>query len=178
MSALALRIVIRLLLCAACSWLVWRFGGLAVMVATAPLYGVALARPLLDLASELRHGARAAVWRPLEGRHCVFRGTPVQVLEDEQHCRWVRAADVRRIVGFTASDGALALTYPNGWRAMGRPAQPHFSDDALIVHLSKETTPEALRFRHWAEREIAFPARRTRERLGIRLAAPDFVERN
>ena len=50
---------------------------------------------------------------------------------------------------------------------MGEPAQPHFSDDALITHLSKERAPEALRFRHWAEREIAFPAQRLREHLGI-----------
>jgi hypothetical protein len=178
MSSLALRIATRLLLCAVCSWAVWRFGGLATMVVTAPLYGIALARPLLDLASDLRHQTRAIVWKPLEGRHFVFRGIPVQVLEDAQHRRWVRAADVRRIVGFTASDGALALSYPNGWRAMGRPVQPHFSDDALIMHLSKETAPEALRFRHWAEREIAFPARRQRERFGIRLDAPDFVERD
>jgi hypothetical protein len=144
-------------------------------VATAPLYGVALARPLLDLASEVRHRTRAAVWKPLEGRHYAYRGIPVQVLEDDQHCRWVRVADVRRIVGFTASDGALALTYPSGWRVMGQPAQPHFRDDALIVHLSKERSAEALRLRHWAEREVAFPAKRLRERLGIRLAAPDQV---
>jgi hypothetical protein len=153
---------------------VWRLGGLTAMVVTAALYGIALARPLLDLAGELRRQSHALVWRRLEGRHFVFRGVPVQVLEDDRHRRWVRAADVRRIVGHTATDGALALTYPNGWRSMGRPARPHFSDDALIEHLSKETAPEALRFRHWAEREIAFPARRLRERLGIRIDVHDF----
>ena len=167
MSAVIVRIAVRLALCAACSWLVWRFGGLVVMVTTAPLYGVLLARPLLDLASELRHHTRALAWRSVEGRHFAFKGIPVQVLEDDTHHRRVRAADVRRIVGFTASDGALALTYPKGWRRMGAPAQPHFSDEALITHLAKENTPEAVRFRHWVEREIVFPARRRREHLGI-----------
>ena len=175
MRGVVLRIAIRLLLCAAASWAVWRIGGLALMIVTAPLYGIALARPLLDLASDLRQHARAAAWRTLEGQHFVFRGIPVQVLEDDEHRRWVRAADVRAIVGHTASHGALALTYPSGWRAMGRPAEPHFSDEALIAHLSKESSPEALRFRHWAEREIAFPARRLRARLGIRPRAPDFA---
>jgi hypothetical protein len=168
MSVLSLRIALRLLLCAGCAWLAWRFGGLVVMVCTAPLFGVALARPLVELASDMRHHTRAAVWMPLEGRHFAYRGLPVQVIEDERHTRWVCAADVRRIVGFTANDRALALTYPNGWQLMGRPAQPHFSDDALIAHLRKETAPAALHFRHWAEREIAFPARRVRARLGIR----------
>jgi hypothetical protein len=168
MSEVVRRIAWRVALGAAVAWCAWRLGGLTTMVGTLPLFGVLLARPLIDLASALRHAARAAVWRPLEGRHFVFRGTPVQVLEDDDHRRWVRAADVRRVIGHTASNGALALSYPQGWRSMGRPAEPHFSDEALIAHLAKETSPDALRFRRWAEREIAFPAQRLRGRLGVR----------
>ncbi len=134
------------------------------MVCTAPLYGVLLAKPLLDLMSEMRHQTRVLVWRPLEGRHYVYRGMPVQVIEDDAHVRWVRAADVRGIIGFTASDGALALTYPAGWRQLGEPAQWHFSDEALLTHLRKENSAEAGRFVHWVERTIAFPARRLRAR--------------
>ncbi len=176
--SLALRVAIRLALCAAVSWVLWRIGGAALMMWSAPLYGTALARPLIDLASELRHATRAAVWRPLEGRHCAYRGTPVQVLEDEEHVRWVRAADVRRIIGHGSSNGVLALTYPNGWRTLGKPAEPHFSDEALIAHLRTETSPEALRFRHWAEHTIAFPAQRRRARLGIRRHPANHVEPN
>ena len=160
------RIAWRLAVCVLVSWCVWRLGGLAPMVATAPLYGVLLAKPLLELMSDMRHQTRVLVWRPLEGRHYVFRGTPVQVIEDDSHVRWVRAADVRRIVGFTASDGALALTYPNGWRLMGQPPEPHFSDEALVTHLRKENSAEAGRFMHWAERTIAYPARQLRARRG------------
>ena len=78
--------------------------------------------------------------------------------------RWVRVADVRRIVGFTSSDGVLALTYPGGHRVMGNPPQPHLSDEALLIHLRKEGSADAHRFMHWAERTITFPARRVRER--------------
>jgi hypothetical protein len=165
MNETLVRIGWRLALCLFASWLVWRIGGLVPMVCTAPLYGVLLAKPLIDLSSDLRHQTRALVWRPLEGRHYVFRGTPVQVIEDESCVRWVRAADVRRIVGFTASDGALALTYPNGWRLIGKPPEPHFSDEVLLTHLRKENSAQALRFMHWAERTIAYPARRLRERI-------------
>ena len=164
MNTALVRIAWRLALCGLVSWFVWRVGGLVPMVATAPLYGVLLARPLLDLVSDLRHQTRVLVWRPLEGRHYVYRGTPVQVLEDDTQVRWVRAADVRAIVGFTASDGALALTYPDGWRVLGKPPQAHFSDETLLVHLRKENSAEAGRFVHWAERTITFPARRLRER--------------
>ena len=103
------------------------------------------------------------MWRSLEGRHHAFRG--LQVLEDAEHHRWVRVADVRRIVGHTASDRALALTYPAGWRMLGRPLQPHIRDDELIAHLRTQRSPEALRLRHGVEREIAFPAKRVRDRV-------------
>jgi prophage antirepressor-like protein len=45
------------------------------------------------------------------------------------------------------------------------------SEEALLAHLLKERAPEAARLRVWVEREIVFPARRERERLGIRLPA-------
>jgi prophage antirepressor-like protein len=45
------------------------------------------------------------------------------------------------------------------------------SEEALLAHLRKERAPEAARLRVWVEREIVFPARRERERLGIRLPA-------
>lgn len=148
MSTLLLRIAIRLLVCGAVSWFVWRCFGLTVAVASAPLYGIALAWPPIELASDLRHATRAAVWRPLEGRHFAYRGTPLQVLEDDDHRRWARAADVHSGVGHTATNGALTPTYPGGWRSVGRPTEPHFSNEALIAHLIKQSAPEALRFRH------------------------------
>lgn len=171
MKALAATFAVRIALCAALSWLAWRVGGLYGVCVSLVAWGFALTRPLIDLAIELHGVARVSTWSPLEGRHAVFRGLPVQVLEDIDHVRWIRAADVRRIVGITASDGALSLTYPHGWRAMGRPASAHFSAEALLVHLGKERLPVAVKFRRWVEREIAFPARRQRERLGIRLLA-------
>ena len=47
-------------------------------------------------------------------------------------------------------------------------------DEALLAHIAKERTPEAVRLRQWIEREIVFPARREREQRGIRLDALDF----
>jgi hypothetical protein len=161
-------IAVRLAGCTFVSWAVWRWLGPAPMVATAPLFGVALARPLIDLASELRRAMQHAHWRDVQGEHYAFRGRPVRVVEDVEHVRWVRLADVRAIVGFTASDGALALAYPEGLRRLGRPGEPHLRDEALLAHLGKERSPEALRLATWVEREIVYPARRRRERLASR----------
>jgi prophage antirepressor-like protein len=116
---------------------------------------------------------RRANWRELEGRHYAFKGRTIQVVEDVDGRRWVRLADIRAITGHTASDAALQVTYSTGWRLLGRPPLPHLSDEALLTHIAKERTPEAGRLRQWIEREIVFPARRERERRGIRPAALD-----
>ena len=163
-------IVVRLAGCTLICWLVWRTFGLVAMLPTLPLFGIALARPLLDLASALGHQMRRAHWRDVNGRHYAYRGRPVRVVEDDERGRWVRLADVRAIVGFTASDGALAVSYPDAVLRIGSPPAPHVRDEALLAHLGKERSPEALRLRHWVERTIVFPSRRERERLGIRSA--------
>jgi len=165
-------VAVRLAGCTLLSWLVWRSFGAAPMVITLPLFGIALARPLLDLASALRHQMNRAHWRDVQGRHYAYRDRPVRVVEDIERRRWVRLADVRAIVGFTASDGALAVAYPEGVLRIGRPAEPHMRDEDLLTHLEKERFPEAVRLRIWVEREIVFPARRERERLGIRTPPP------
>ena len=168
MIAILRTIAIRLLLCGLVTWAAWRYAGLTSAVVTVVLYAIALPKPLIDLASELRHQYRRAHWRDREGRHYVYHGMPLSVHEDVDHRRWVGLVGVRAIVGFTASDSALSRTYPDGWGLFGRPPEPHLRDDALIAHLTKERSPTALKFRHWVEREIAFPARRQRERYGIR----------
>jgi hypothetical protein len=146
--------------------LLWRLIGVFGVLMSLPLLGLLVARTLVDLGIEVHYQVKHAHWRHLEGRHYAFRGNRVSVFEDGQHRRWVRLADVRAIAGFTASDGALAITYRDGVRSLGRPAEPHIADEALLAHLAKERSPDALRLRRWVEREIVFPARRQRERLG------------
>jgi hypothetical protein len=161
--------------CAALAWGLHRLGfPLAVLLWIGALAGIVLARPLLDLAIGIYQAMRRANWRELEGRHYAFKGRTVHVVTDADHQRWVRLADIRAIAGFTASDAALQVTYPAGWRLLGRPAVAHLSDEALLVHIAKERTPQAVRLRIWIEREIVFPARREREHHGIRLEGLDF----
>ena len=166
-------IAFRLGCCLFASWTVWRFLGPAPMVLTLPAYGLLLARPLIELASAVRLLMKRAHLAPVEGRHYAFRGRSVQVIEDVERRRWVRIADVRAIVGFTASDGALAISYPDGVRRLGPAVEPHIAEQALLVHLRKERSAEAARLRLWVQREIVFPAQRERERLGIRVPAFD-----
>ncbi len=172
--SLAWSFAIRLTVCIVFAWLAFRLGGVLSLVPSLGLFGILLAKPLVELASALRHAIRAQAWKPVQGRYFAYRGEPVQVLEDEDHRRWILASDVRRIVATNTSDNALALTYPSGFRNIGKPAEPHFSDEALLAHLATDHSAEALKFRHWVERDIAFPARRLRERYGVAEQASGF----
>lgn len=167
-------IAIRLALCAAATWGLWRLGVGTGLLFMAGVVGIVLARPLMELTIALWHEMRRANWRELEGRHFAFKGQPVRVVEDNDYQRWIRLADVRAVAGFTASDTALKVTYPRGWSLHGRPPELYLSDEALLAHLAKERSPATARFRHWVEQEIVFPARRQRERHGIKLDSLDF----
>ncbi len=173
MIGIVVSIASRLAVCVLLSGAVWHWLGALSMVPTLPLFGILLARPLIALASALRDEMKRKHLAAVEGRHYAFRGRRVQVVDAADRRRWVRLADVRAIVGLTASDGALAISYPDGVRRLGRPAEAHVSDEALLAHLLKERAPEAARLRLWVEREIVFPARRQRERLGIRSQRKD-----
>lgn len=169
-------IALRVAACTAATWGAWRMFGASGLVFVAPLVGVAFARPLIELGATAFRAMRHANWRHVEGRHYAYRGRSIGVIEDADGQRWIRLGDVRAIVGFTASDGAFAIAYPDGLRRIGRPVEPYIGAEALLVHLGTERRPKAIRLRIWVEREVAFPARRKRERLGIRTTSADGRE--
>ncbi len=176
MKKVLLRGFLITLACCAFSAAAWYFINIYAMVISLPIFGIALSRVIIDFVAEMRISARDAALAHLDGVYFSYRGTGLQVLEDEEHCRWVPTNEVRRIVGSAAPDRLLALTYPTGFSAMGEPEQGHLRDDALMAYLAKEPSMPAIKFKNWAERNIAFPARKQRERLGIRLAEPTAKE--
>ena len=144
----------------------YSFGKFAFLFAS-PLLAVGLRRPLLALASTVRHKMRTLVWLPVHGQHYVFRDITIHVLEDDRGERWIPLADVQKVVGKTAAERALAATYPGRLKTMGSPARPYIRDDALVAHLGKVNQPEALRLSVWVERNIALPGRRKKKNLAI-----------
>lgn len=149
---------------------VWRMGPFAAVILS-PLLAAAVARPVLNLIANFRHGVRAHVWVPAHGQHYVFKGITIHVQEDDDYCRWVNLADVRKVVGMTATDRVLAAAYPGRVQATGRPPRTWLRDDALVEHLAKENDPTALRLRTWVERTIMLPGRRVQQNRGVRMSA-------
>ncbi|MDQ6683995.1 MAG: hypothetical protein M3Z16_02605 [Pseudomonadota bacterium] len=112
MKSILATIGIRFALCSALTWLLWEMGFGVGTVFMAGAFGIALAKPLIELAGALRHGCRAAVWRPVQGRYYAFRQRPIDVVEDEdgQRAGW-RLAEVRAVVATCAHGATLQVTY-------------------------------------------------------------------
>ena len=146
----------------------WRLGPAAI-VWTSPLLAACIARPVMNLLANIRYFARERTWLPVHGQHYVFKGITIHVLEDDDCCRWISLADMRKVVGETASESVLAKVYPERCKRLGERGEPHLRDDALIEHLGKDAhNATALRFRTWVDREVAYSVRRIRKSRGIR----------
>jgi hypothetical protein len=142
--------------------IVWLF--LAVVI------GIAFNRIVIDGVSEMAAGMRSLVLKKLGGTHYKFQNFTVNVIEDELHYRWIATDQVRKIIGQLAGDHALGQIFRAGHQMEGK--KGYLRDDALVAHLANATTPQAIKFKNWVERNIGFPARKTRERLGIKESDP------
>ena len=87
-------IALRVAACAVVTWGAWRIFGPVGIVFVAPLFGVAFARPLIELAETAFRTMRHANWRHVEGRHYAYRGRSIAVIEDADRQRWIRIGDV------------------------------------------------------------------------------------
>jgi hypothetical protein len=155
-----LKIALRFAACAAVTWLVWGTFGIVSVVFMAPLFGVALARPILDLMEESAEATRRAAYRGLHGRHFQYKGIRVEVTQDEDNRRNLRLADVRKIIDGLPADAVLRSVLPGALSAGVDANSVSIQAEALLQYLQKATDPGSLRFKLWLEREVIKPTQR------------------
>lgn len=160
----AAQVALRGVVCALFAFALWRLFGASGLVFAAPLAGVLLARPLIDLAGDLGRATRGLALGDIEGRHYAFKGLHVEVTEDGDGHRWLRAADVRKAVPGLPADASLRHLHPDGTRPAGRRGGVAVEAETLLQSLARAQEPQTVKFRLWLEREVVLPARRRRER--------------
>jgi|APTNR8051073442_1049403.scaffolds.fasta_scaffold71643_2 hypothetical protein len=159
-------LALRLAVCIAASVAVYATLGGVVAVFTIPLWGVLLARPLIELASDLRQRVRGAALRDVEGRHFRWAGFPIDVAETAD-ARWLRASQVQRILGDTAPEEAFARRAGAGQQLELRPGQWYVKDSGLVDYLDRSQLAMDSRrngLRLFVQRQVIDPHRRARER--------------
>ena len=166
------QLVLRGGLCLAVSVGVYRWLGPVPMVLTLPLFGVLLARPLMESLSGLLRRIRAAAWAEFEGRHHSVAGRPLRVIEDGADA-WLHLRDLRRALGLDvkADDAALVAEFRGRWRALpdraGRRRVPYVRGDAALAWMARQlqaTDPLWGRVSRHLERDIVHPAARRAHR--------------
>jgi len=144
--------------CALFTWIGWKLGrlpwALVAFVFSTPLFGVAVARPLVELA----HEGLSWLWRqPLDawsGRYYEFNGVHVRVLEDAGRL-WFCADDVVMACELRVVAAAL----PGLRRVEGLSC---LSLEAFEALHGTHPDHELGRFLLWARREVVTPWERKR----------------
>ena len=167
MVHILLRILFRLVLCSVAAYLMWRKFGASGLAFSAPLFGVALARPIIDLVSEFSGLAKHAVLADLQGRNYEHRGHRLDIWEDEDGQRWVSVRDVRKILPSLPRDTVLRSQFPSDLLHDPRLKGERIRADTLLAYLRKSTETDSIKFRNWLERDVVLPSARMRGMPGV-----------
>jgi hypothetical protein len=169
---------VRLVVAGLYAWGGWHWLGPGGLVLTSPLVAYALTRPLASLLSGGVRWSVGRAYQPVQGRHYAFQDISLAVMEDDERRRWMRAADIRRVLAGFPRDEVLAQVLNAGQQCLGPNNAPglYVSVDALGSLLERTEQPRARRFKHWVQREVERPsgsARRARRGLAQPLRSPE-----
>jgi hypothetical protein len=176
MPKILVSIVLRLTVCLGVCFALWRFMGAVGIAVSAPLFGVLLAKPLFELADEIRSSARTLAFSKVQGRNFEHRGFRIDVVEDDRHHRWISLKDVRKLIPSLPRPTVLQSQFPGGVQEDRAISGHRIQVEALIQYLAKSTEGDSIKFRNWLDRDVALPGAKVRERLGIKDPPPTAAE--
>jgi hypothetical protein len=162
-------LLVRLVLCALVSALfIWlgqqvhpRAGGWIGFVFSIPLYGTALAKPLVELFGEGITWLTRQPMRHWEGRYYEFNGTQIRVYEDDDKL-WYVAKDVLRATNVPAIPESFVAVHSQGFKVLADTSLTCLDFDTLEKMLARSKEYEHERFILWARREVETPWERKR----------------
>lgn len=157
-----LGIFLRLLLCTGATYLLWRWLGPTGLVLGAPLFGVALARPVIDGMGRYHGFAKFMAFRKVNGRAFDFKGNAIDIEEDTDGYRWLQIADVRKVMPHLPGDKTLQAIYGEGVQTLDGSGVLRIQAETLLKHLDKASDPPSLRFKVWLQRAVVHPAAKSR----------------
>jgi hypothetical protein len=153
------KLLVRLALCAATTWLIWRYLGLLGAVSTIPLYAAALASPILELLAGTHRAAKELVLADVQGRYYQHRGHAIDVRQDDEEQLWLLVRDVRRVLPALPRDEVLARLFPGSAQPLPPARELRIRADALVEHLRSAQDPGGVKFKVWLQRELLHEAR-------------------
>lgn len=144
-------LLVRLALGFGISYLLWLWQGRLGAVDSVLLWGILLARPLVDLFAWLAYQARRSVFGPWEGTYYEYRGHPLRATRIGGQL-WFVARDVYRALGHRPPSEIEDRLVAYDRRRFG--LRRYFSEGGLHHWLSSDRDPAAARLLQWFETRI------------------------
>ena len=160
---LAASFLIRIALAAAISGLAyWKIDGMVSLVLTIPVWGVLLAKPILELLATYFDFARKQPYAKWQGHYYEFQGTQIRIFEDDG-ALWFCDRDILHVLDKTP-EKSLHLTYPEtDYRKLDDSGLMAFSEMAVLRVVARIRHPATGKLKFWLEREVIAPFHKKRE---------------
>ena len=154
---------LRSFICCVLMYFAWRQYQAIGLAFSSVLAGLALSHPLMQLVSDLKNSLKRAAYASLQGRCYAFQNVLMDITEGKRDQRWLRVADVRKVLEGFPKDAVLLQRYPIACKHDKRIADLRIEANALVDYLQSSTKQNAHQFRHWLERKVIFPAKNTQD---------------
>jgi hypothetical protein len=163
-----LSVVLRIALAAAfTSFAYWKMGGLIPAVCSAPIWGVLLAKPILEGLAGYYSWAKKQPYIPWQGRYYEFESIHIRVFEDDVGHLWFCDKDVLQALGQSVSKTYRIAYAESDYREIPGERLMGFSENIVILVVSRIRHPSAGKFKFWLEREVLAPHHKRREMAGL-----------
>jgi hypothetical protein len=153
-------IALRLLGCCAVTYVAWSALGPQGIAWCAPLFGIALARPLFDGIANTLAWLRALAYRDVEGQHYAFKGISISAVADDEGHMWLRLSHVRKVLPWLSRDESLRQILGARMGQVLPDRATRVEAEAFLAYLGRRTSPDAVSFMQWIERTVVYPSRR------------------
>ena len=151
-----IELVVRIGLGSVVTWFLYHRSGATGLVFAAPLWGVLLAKPILELVPALVRLARRAAWGGHE-RDAVAFGAHRLRIRYVAGYPWVLDEDLLAVFGETSSDAARRRADPAHCAPLPDTALWGFSERGVVNYLASNRYPDANKLRLLLERQVFLP---------------------
>jgi len=145
------------------TWFLYHKSGATGLVFAAPLWGVLLAKPILELLPAMVRRAKRSAWGGRDTDAIAFGIHRLRIRYVAGY-PWVVDEDLLAALGETSSDAFRRRADPASCAQLPDSALWGLSERGAVNYLSSSRHPDANKLRLLLERQVFLPARNKRER--------------
>lgn len=101
---------------------------------------------------------RRLAYAEVQGRYFEYQGNPIDILEGVGSERWLSLSDIRRTLSGLPRYAMFQKLYPEATKTEGSRPKEFIESLALVDYLKNAQDQNSLKFLHWLQREVVFPA--------------------